>query len=62
MSEDLHVVGHLEADNDDAEVDFLGTLAQGVRAHEFVETADLRIIVGRVIFVLAFAFTHFWVI
>jgi len=50
------VVGHLEADDEDALVELARALAQGVRAMVGVEVAVLlRVEVGRVVVVLAFA-------
>ena len=51
------VVGHLKPDDQDAQVDLLGTLAQRVRALELVEPSLGRVIVGRVVLVDAFTFT-----
>ena len=52
------VVRHLKSDDEDAQVQLPGSLAQGVSAQELVEAAHLRVIVWRVVLVLALAFTH----
>jgi len=53
------VVRHLKADDENAHVKLPGSLAQGMGTQELVETAFLGVVVGRVVLVLAFAFTHF---
>ena len=44
------VVGHFEADDEDALVEFVGTTAEGVGAGHFVDVG-LAIVVGRVVLV-----------
>jgi len=52
------VVRHLKTDDENAQVQFPGPLAQCMSAQELVESTHLRIIVRRVILILALAFTH----
>ncbi len=52
------VVGHLEADDEDAQVELAGPLAQGVRALGLVEAALARVVVRRVVHVSSLALTH----
>lgn len=52
------VVRHLKPDDEDAQMQLPGPLAQGVSAQKLVKAAHLRVIVWRVVLVLAFAFTH----
>lgn len=51
------VVGHLKPNDEDAQVQLAGPLAQGVRALPFVEAAPRRVIVGRVVLVDALTFS-----
>ena len=53
------IVGHLKADDQDAQVDLAGALAEGVGALPLVEPAFIGVIVRRVPFVDAFTFSHF---
>ena len=53
------IVGHLKADDEDAQVDLAGAFAEGVGALPLVEAAFVGVIVGRVPLVHAFTFSHF---
>ena len=52
------VVGHLKPDDEDAHVQLSGSFAQRMGAQKLVEPAHLRVIVWRVVLVLAFALSH----
>ena len=53
------VVGHLEANDEDAHVQLVGALPEGVRAMICVQRCMLlRVEVGRVILVCSLSFTH----
>ena len=53
------VVGHLEANDEDAHVQLVGALPEGVRAMICVQRRMLlRVEVGRVILVCSLSFTH----
>lgn len=51
------VVWHLKANDEDAKVEFPGTLPQGMRALEFVEAPLAWVIVRRVVLVDTFPLT-----
>jgi hypothetical protein len=53
-----YIVWHLEADDEDAHVELSRSLSQGMGTQKLVETSDARIIVGRIIEILTFAFSH----
>jgi len=52
-----NVVRHFESDDENAQMQFSGTFAEGVSAHEFVKSPFGRVIVRRVVFVCPFTFS-----
>merc|ERR1712018_447559 len=55
-----NIIWHFKSNNDDSQMDFFGSLPEGVGTLPFVETSFGGVIVRRVPLIHSFTFSHFY--